>query len=320
MNAASRPNPIDGQTEPVRAWRPRPDALALLFVCGLTVPAMALSGPGGEGHPSDVRREVVRSLKISSDRLAALVRRIAEPADEDRDRNGVPVSLRIRTMQAEADYLNAKLAREVAEIEVREYEVGIRVQEESSIEVEIRLADSARVRSGYLAATARTDDQKAWTELQLQGHDLAYGAARMARSNLTHYTAPRRIKELEAKVARCRNLERVAEAAWKALQAGEARIAKAVADHPAESTSRRLGPAAVARAVTLQEQIQSRLAGYAKGPESADLLVKELREQTNVLETLVDEAEAAVASDDLERVKPLVRAAIRRAGAAGDKR
>lgn len=317
MRAASCSNRNDGRLEPGRAPWARPGGLALLVVCGLAWPAAAQSKSGDENRPSAVRREVARSLKASGDRLAVLVGRIAQPADDDGYFQGVPISLRLRVKQAEADYLKAKLTREVAEISIREYTEGIRAQEENSIEGEISLGRSALARAGDLAAMAQSDDDKAWTELEVKGRELAYAAARMARSNLTRYTAPRRTKELEAEAARCRNLERLAEAKWKALQAEEARLAKGAADRPVRSAAGRRGPAAVARAVALHERIMVRFAEGAKGTESAGVLLKEIREPTNGLETLVDEAEAAVAADDLARWKPLVRGAIRRAPASG---
>ncbi len=320
MNAASCLNPIDRRTEPDRGPRARSSAFALLAVCGLALPAAAQSGPGAEADSSSIRREVARSLKASGDRLAALVRRIAGPDDDDRDFRGVPISLRIRTSQAEADHLKAKLAREVAEIAIREYTEGIRVQDENSIDSEITLAESALMRAGDRAAEAQADGDKVLTRLDEQAARLALEAARMRKARLTRYIAPRRIKELEAEAARCRNLERLAEAKWKALQAEEARLAKAAADRPAGSAPARRGPAAVARAVALHERIMARFAEGAKGTESAEVLLKEIREPTNGLETLVDEAEAAVAADELARWNPLVQAAIRRAPAGGGER
>ncbi len=320
MNAASYSGLIDGRTEPGRASRARPGALAFVVFCGLALPAMAQSGPGAGGRPSDVRREVVRSLKTSGDRLAALARRIAEPADDDCDMTEVLGLLRIRRRQAEADHLKAKLAREFAEIAVREYAEGVRKQDENSIEIEITLTESVLVQADDLAATAETDDDKVWTRLNAQGAQLALNAKQMLKTRLIDYTAPRRIQELEAEVVRCRTVERVAEAKWKALQAEEARLAKVAADRSTRSTPERRGPAAVARAVAFHERIMAQFAEGAKGTESAEVLLKEIREPTNGLETLVDEAEAAVAADDLARWKPLVRAAIRRAPAGGGER
>ncbi|MHB1555975.1 MAG: hypothetical protein ACYC61_00710 [Isosphaeraceae bacterium] len=320
MVAGSCSNPIEWRTESGRARSSRPGALALLVVCGLALPAAAQSKPGTEGPPSDVRREVARSLKASGDRLATLVGRVAQSADDGPYLQGVPISMRLRTSQAEAEYLRAKADRDAAEISVREYTEGIRGQKENSIESKISLARYKLVHSTNLAAMAQSDDDKAWTELEVKGRELAYAAARMAKSNLTRYTAPRRTKELEAEAARCRNLERLAEAKWKALQTEEARLAKGAADRPVRSAAGRRGPAAVARAVALHERIMARFAEGAKEAESADVLLKEIREPTNGLETLVDEAEAAVAADDLARWKPLVRAALHRAPAGRDGR
>jgi multidrug efflux pump subunit AcrA (membrane-fusion protein) len=57
------------------------------------------------------------------------------------------VNQRITTKSAEANYLNAKLTREVAEIAVREYVEGVYVQDLATVEGEIKLAESDVMRS-----------------------------------------------------------------------------------------------------------------------------------------------------------------------------
>ena len=50
------------------------------------------------------------------------------------------VNMRIEEKSAEANYLNAKLIREIAEIAVQEYKEGVLVAGKLSVEGEIRLA------------------------------------------------------------------------------------------------------------------------------------------------------------------------------------
>ncbi len=257
-----------------------------------------------------LRREIQRALRSSSDRLASLARRLVEQADGSLNLRDEFIELRIRARSAEAEYLNAKLAREIAEIAIREYSAGVYDQQMAKIEGTIRLAESDHERARDLIELAQTDAARQWAQLREEGTRLALDAAQMKRTHLVNDSGPRRVRELEADVARRRTLERTTEARWKALVAQESRIQQAIGDEPAQSTPARRGPDAVARAVALLEQVRTRLDGLAKGPESGEAVLKEIREQTNELETLVNEAEAAVASDELERVKPFVRATV----------
>ncbi|MHB1561875.1 MAG: efflux RND transporter periplasmic adaptor subunit, partial [Isosphaeraceae bacterium] len=56
------------------------------------------------------------------------------------------VNQKITTKSTEANFLNAKLTREVAEIAVKEYVEGVYVQELNSIESDIKLAESDLLR------------------------------------------------------------------------------------------------------------------------------------------------------------------------------
>src|SRR5262249_10354106 len=57
------------------------------------------------------------------------------------------VNQKITTKSAEANFLNAKLTREVAEISVTEYKEGIFVQDLATYEGDIKLAESELTRS-----------------------------------------------------------------------------------------------------------------------------------------------------------------------------
>ena len=77
-------------------------------------------------------REIHRSLKANDERLSALAKRVLDAPRGGFRLSDRLVNMRIEEKSAEANYLNAKLDREVAEIEVQEYkEVGFAVQDQA---------------------------------------------------------------------------------------------------------------------------------------------------------------------------------------------
>ncbi len=82
------------------------------------------------------------------ERLIGLAERVSKGSTSTQDRDQF-VNLRIKEESAKAEYQNAKLTREIAEIAVIEYTEGIFVQDLATVEGELKLAiNRARVGLG----------------------------------------------------------------------------------------------------------------------------------------------------------------------------
>ncbi len=79
------------------------------------------------------------------------------------------INQRITTKSAEANFLNAKLTREVAEIAVREYKEGVYVQDIQTVEGEIKLAESDLVRAEDRLEWAKRMFDKGYVSKATQG-------------------------------------------------------------------------------------------------------------------------------------------------------
>src|SRR5689334_1276548 len=138
------------------------------------------------------------------------------------DSGGLPnllINQRITTMSAEANFLNAKLAREVAEIALKEYVEGDYVAQQAEVEGNIKLAE---------AELALAEDEKAAkssstpTPLQSKRAELAVLRARIALERaqshkrlLVEYTKGKKIKELASEVKKAHSDELARQATWE---------------------------------------------------------------------------------------------------------
>lgn len=147
---------------------------------------------------------------------------------------------RITTQGAESSYKNAKLAREIAEIAVTEYEQGIYVSERESLEGDIARAQSAlkkrerrlernRTARGQIQEILRQEGRPktpsdVLAEIDIEDRvDTAEAAFQREQQTLEHaqtklsvlqkYTNPKTVKELEIEVEKRRADERAKEAA-----------------------------------------------------------------------------------------------------------
>jgi HlyD family secretion protein len=140
------------------------------------------------------------------------------------------VNQQITTKSAAANYENARLTREVAEIAVKEYVEGIYLQDLQTAEGEIKLAESDLSRSedrldwarrmydkGYVSLATKNSE-----ELTLKKARFSLEQAQSKRKVLTEYTRPKTIKELQSEVEKARSDE-LAKAATKELEEGKER-------------------------------------------------------------------------------------------------
>ncbi len=146
------------------------------------------------------------------------------------------VNQRITTESAKANYQNAKLTREVAEIAVVEYKEGIYVQDLATVEGEIKLAESDLIRSEDRLEWARrmfdkgyvSMAQKVSEELTFKKAQFTLEQAQSKRKVLVNYTKGKTIKELESEVEKSRSDELAKQATWDLEKTKEAKLERQI--------------------------------------------------------------------------------------------
>jgi HlyD family secretion protein len=146
------------------------------------------------------------------------------------------VNQRITTESAKANYQNAKLTREVAEIAVIEYKEGIFVQDIATVEGEIKLAESDVIRSedrlewarrmfdkGYVSLA-----QKVSEELTFKKSQFTLEQAQSKKKVLVEYTKHKTIKELESEVEKAHSDELAKQATWDLEKTKEAKLERQI--------------------------------------------------------------------------------------------
>ena len=167
------------------------------------------------------------------------------------------INQRITTKSAEAAFQDAKLAREVAEIAVREYTEGIYPQEQNRAkraiaaaqsaiqQAETRLERTRRARqelkdevalrkgartAGEIVAEVDLDDRIEAAQQAIERENGALELARTKQRVLEQYTRDRTAKELEIDVKRKRSDELAKRAAWELHEGRERRLERQIAN------------------------------------------------------------------------------------------
>jgi len=143
----------------------------------------------------------------------------------------------ITTKSAAANYENAKLTREVAEIAVVEYVEGIYVQDLQTVEGEIKLAESDLSRSEDRVDWARRMYDKGYVSMaQKISEELALKKARFTleqsqskRKVLVDYTRGKTIKELQSEVEKARSDELAKKATMELETSKEKKLERQIA-------------------------------------------------------------------------------------------
>ncbi len=146
------------------------------------------------------------------------------------------INQRITTKSAEANFLNAKLTREVAEIAVEEYVKGVFVQDKATAEGEIKLAESDLTRSEDRLEWARRMLEKGYVskaqavteELNFKKAQFALEQAQSKLDVLIKYTREKTIKELESEVKKAHSDELAKEATWELEKGKEDKLEKQI--------------------------------------------------------------------------------------------
>ena len=142
------------------------------------------------------------------------------------------INQRITTKSAEANFLNAKLTREVAEIAVREYVEGVYVQELATVEGEIKLAESDLMRAEDRLDWARRMFEKGYVsmatkvseELNFKKAQFTLEQAQSKKNVLVKYTREKTIKELESEVKKANSDELAKQATWELEKGKESKL------------------------------------------------------------------------------------------------
>ena len=129
------------------------------------------------------------------------------------------VNQRITTKSAEANFQNAKLTREVAEIAVIEYQEGILASETKEIRGDIEIAEAEKDLAEAELAEAKAFGGNNKVQLKRAQVDQlrANKALEKAQSRLqvlTRYSAPKTLKELHTEVEKARSDELSMRARW----------------------------------------------------------------------------------------------------------
>ena len=148
------------------------------------------------------------------------------------------INQKITTKSAEANFENAKLTREVAEIAVIEYEEGIFKQDLETVEGEIKLAESDLTRAedrldwadrmfekGYVSKAPKIAD-----ELTLEKAKFALEQAQSKKKVLEKYTKDKTIKELQSEVEKANSDELAKQATWELEKDKEEKLEKQIAN------------------------------------------------------------------------------------------
>jgi hypothetical protein len=291
-----------------------------------------------DGGPYDLAASFERTLKGQHDRMVSLANQLLKNARETEALRKQIVSHQMDIPTAQGVVSNAKLEREIAEIEVIEYEAGISAQDEAVAAGELKLSESDLQRARDMVAVTqnrvvqiaqrpaptcrdlasqfRVQDVAASAALEPQKRELALEAARAKLKSLREFTRPRRLKELKAKVEKARAAEFAKNAEWELAKSRLKRMEQGLETRDPAGSGRN-GPDSLAgrafklldRAIPIEEKLRARLAQLAERRGGTDALKREIEELSLQLESTIIQAEFAVTADHLDRLKPGIRAA-----------
>jgi hypothetical protein len=207
---------------------------------GAAAPAQVVSPPKGERQPSTQQSVSVAStveglttiLKIVPDGSTVKKGDVVCVLNATLFQDQL-VNQRITVKMAEAAFLNAKLAREVAEIAVREYREGEFVSQFMDAEGDIKIAEAELSLADMEFKTAKADPSSG--TLAIKRAEVAVLRARFtlekAQSRkrlLKDYTSAKRIKELESAVKKVHADELARQATWELEVAKERKLERQI--------------------------------------------------------------------------------------------
>jgi hypothetical protein len=249
-----------------------------------------------------------------------------EPAN--RPDNAINQSITAKS--AEANFENFKLTREVAEIAIVEYEEGIFKQDQSTLEGEVKLAETEAARSANwieiaqlrlamirqaskgtaedLALEFLYEDDITRQRLHEARSRLALEQAQFKLDVLRKYARPKRVKELKSEVEKARLDELAKGATWEREKAKLAQLQEVTKAKDREIHEQHV-LTLLYRAVSIAEQLETKLDQAKKDREPGDQLRKEIADMTARGQSVVEQAQAEAAAAKWAKLKPKVHAA-----------
>jgi hypothetical protein len=286
--------------------------------------------PPASGERERFVAEVERRLKGCHERVAAVGASVLAEIDEGARGRDRLTNQQIATHSALANYKNATLAREVAEIAVVEYEEGIFKQEDATLAGELKLAESevaraqdaleftkrrlakikevSKVTAAEVAVEYSYEDNVLNAERREPKARLAMEQAQLKVKFLREFTKPRRIKQLQAEVERLRADELAKKAIWETEKAKERRLEAQIASSD-RNVSAMQGVEPLKRAFGIDEKIRDEMAKIAKSTTVDQAGAKTITDSLSELEGLVDQVEADSAAARVDRMKTAIKQA-----------
>ncbi|MFI5456658.1 MAG: hypothetical protein ACHRXM_14515 [Isosphaerales bacterium] len=209
-------------------WQARSGGVSNLVMAGAL--ALGLSGllPLHAQEPGSAAK--------SSPRAQDQTTRLSAPEQDSGSLRAHWRAQQIASRKAEAEYNNAKLTREIAEIAVLEYAEGIFFQDLATIDGEIKLAKSDLSRSEDRLDWARRMFDKGFIpiatknseELNFKRAGFSLEQAQSKKRVLVEFTQLKTIKELKSEIEKARSNELAKKTAWEREKAKEAELERQV--------------------------------------------------------------------------------------------
>jgi hypothetical protein len=287
------------------------------------------------GEPLSFVLDSRKTLRKLEEELLRVAKQAKEKADATgrapADFSDLVINQEIIVKAAAASYENAKLTREVAEIGVIEYEEGIIKQDEAGIEGELALAESdlgratdmiqiakdrlAKMRKASLGSIFdlqlefSLEDDIGESELSEAKAGIALAKLQSKLDLLRKFTKPKRIKELHIEVEKARAIELAEQAQWEREKVKLAKLEQAVKKQSSASRPGEGMRPLLARAISIAEEIKSKLDLAAKEREPSAAARKEITDLTARLHALIAQVPATMATDQWAALKPKVHEA-----------
>jgi hypothetical protein len=243
---------------------------------------------------------------------------------------GNAINQSIMAKSAEAHFGNSKLTREIAEIAIVEYEEGIFKQDQSTLEGEVKLAETEAARSANwieiaqlrlamitqaskgtaedLALEFLYEDDVTRKHLHEARSRLALEQAQFKLDVLRKYARPKRVKELKSEVETARLDELAKQAIWEREKAKLTQLQEVTKAKDREIHEQRV-LTLLNRTISIAEQLETKLVQAENDREPGEQLRKEIADSADQLETLVEQAQAEAAAAKWAKLKPKVHAA-----------
>jgi hypothetical protein len=287
------------------------------------------------GAPLSFVLDSRKTLRKLEEELLRVAKEAKEKADATRrsqaDVGDLAVIQKIIVTSAAAKYENAKLTREVAELVVVEYEEGIFKQDETGLQGDLILAESDLRRATDMIQFARNQlaegkeaSKGSVYDLQLEfsfedrigESELGEAKARIAVAKLQSkldllrkFMKPKCIKAPQIEVEKARSDEQVKQAKWQHEKLKLEKLEQAVKKRSSASRPGEGMRPLLERAISIAEEIKSKLDLATKEREPKAAARKEITDQTARLQALIAQAPATMAADQWAALKPKVHEA-----------